>query len=645
MDLLDLFVKIGVKDEASDKVSSIGSKLKSGLATAGKVAAAGVAAAASAVGVLTNASIKAYASYEQLTGGVDTLFKTSADRVMKYADEAYKTAGMSANQYMETVTSFSASLLQGLGGDTAAAAEVANKAIIDMSDNANKMGTDIASIQYAYQGFAKQNYTMLDNLKLGYGGTQAEMARLINDSGVLGDTMTVTAETVNQVSFDKIIEAIHVVQTELGITGTTTKEASTTIEGSLNSAKAAWTNLITGIANENANLDLLIEQFVSSVETAGANIIPRIETILGGIGQLIIKMAPIISQTVPQLVSQVLPSFLDAGSQLLTGIMTGILTAAPQLTATAVDVITYLVQFLIENAPQILTAAAQIIAALATGIVENFPKLLESGKQMIGQLSSGIESGIPDMIAKLPQIIENILTFITQSMPSILEMGMQVLFSLVDGIVNAIPKLIESLPKIIESFVNFFTTNFPKIVQTGIDLLIKLIEGIIKSIPQLVAALPEIIWAIVKGIGSMAWAIIEAGANIVKGLWDGIVSMGQWLYDKVAGWVRGIVDIVKNVLGIHSPSRIFTNIGENMAKSLGEGWENEYAGIKKAIEGEMNFSGTISASKNSGAVKIEVSVNVEAGAIATGSDAAAIGRMIGENAARQIRYKGGVAFA
>ena len=296
--------------------SGSGQKISAAFSVLGKAAVAGAGAATAAVGVLTKSSLDAYSSFEQLTGGVETLFKTSADTVMEYADNAYKTAGMSANQYMETVTGFSATLLQGLAGDTEAAAEYADLAITDMADNANKMGTAMQSIQYAYQGFAKDNYTMLDNLKLGYGGTQAEMARLINDSGVLGETMQVTADTVNQVSFDKIIEAIHVVQTQLGITGTTAAEAATTIEGSVNSMKAAWENLLVGIADENADVSALFDAFASSAETALGNLIPRITRIFEGLGDAIAAAAPAIAAQVPPLIDSLLPAFLSAVTSL-----------------------------------------------------------------------------------------------------------------------------------------------------------------------------------------------------------------------------------------------------------------------------------------------------------------------------------------
>ena len=282
LNLFDLYAKITLDDseyqkgidDAGKKTSSFADKLKTGLAAAAKVGVAAIGAAAAGIAALTKASVENYAEYEQLVGGVDTLFKQASDTVQQYAANAYKTAGMSANEYMNTVTSFSASLIQSLGGDTEKAAVVADQAITDMSDNANKMGTSIDMIQNAYQGFAKQNFTMLDNLKLGYGGTKEEMERLLKDaqkiSGIKYDIS----------SFADITEAIHVMQEEMGIAGTTAAEASETIEGSINSMKSAWSNLVTGLADENSDLDKLINNFVDSTATAAKNIIPRVEQTL-----------------------------------------------------------------------------------------------------------------------------------------------------------------------------------------------------------------------------------------------------------------------------------------------------------------------------------------------------------------------------
>lgn len=280
---------------ASKELKKSFEKIGNAAVKCGKAVAAGLAVGAAAVGTLMKASIGEYADYEQLVGGVETLFKESQGKVMEYANSAYKTAGLSANEYMETVTSFSASLLQGLDGDTEKAAEIANLAITDMADNANKMGTDMSSIQNAYQGFAKQNYTMLDNLKLGYGGTQTEMARLINDSGVLGAAITVTADTVNQVPFHKIVEAIHIIQDEMEITGTTAKEASDTISGSFSSFKATWKNLLVGLASGDQDVNQLFANFTSAGKTAAKNVISVIPSFIRNLQTVLTSAAQFIS--------------------------------------------------------------------------------------------------------------------------------------------------------------------------------------------------------------------------------------------------------------------------------------------------------------------------------------------------------------
>ena len=538
-------VKIGTEVDESGFKSGL-SKLGSIAKTAMVGVTAATVAATAAIGGLTKAAVDGYAEYEQLAGGVETLFKTSSDKVMEYANNAYKTAGMSANEYMETVTSFSASLLQGLGGDTAAAADLADQAIIDMSDNANKMGTDISMIQNAYQGFAKQNYTMLDNLKLGYGGTQAEMARLINDSGVLGDTIEVTANTVNDVSFDKIIEAIHVVQTNMGITGTTAAEAADTIEGSANAMKATWSNLVTGLADDNADLDTLITNFVDSVATYAENIIPVIEQALSGIGELITKLAPMIAEKLPEMISAVLPSLLEAGVSLLQYIASGLQQGIPELIARLPEIISSITSFLAENLPAIASAGADIIRQLAHGfeqarpvIAEELPKIIASaidfltehlpeivafGVEIINSLVNGIIEAIPAFVAGLPELINSFTAFIVEAAPLILDAGVNIIKNLIDGIVAAIPDLVAALPEIIDSIVGFLVEAAPQILLTGAQLILALIGGIVSAIPDLVAALPQIISAIADGLMSLLGGLADVGLAIVQAIWDGIVG-------------------------------------------------------------------------------------------------------------------------
>lgn len=406
MNLFELFVKIGVDDQASDKISSLSSKLGSGLATAAKIGTAAIGTAAAGITALTTAAVNNYAEYEQLVGGVDTLFKTSSDKVMEYATNAYKTAGMSANEYMETVTSFSASLLQSLDGDTAAAAEKANLAITDMSDNANKMGTSMEMIQNAYNGFAKQNYTMLDNLKLGYGGTKEEMQRLLDDAEKL------SGQKFDLSSYGDIVDAIHVVQTEMGITGTTAKEASTTISGSVASMKSAWQNLVTGIADDNANIGQLIDNLIDSAVVAAGNLLPRIEKTLTGIGELIEGLAPVVVGALPVLISNVLPSLLDTGLSLLIGIIDGITN----------------------NFDSLLDTAFQVIDMLLNGIIDNLPRIIEMGVQLIGKLAVGVVQAIPDLVMKVPEIISAIVNGFSASFDDIVSIGENIVKGIWDGI-------------------------------------------------------------------------------------------------------------------------------------------------------------------------------------------------------------------
>ena len=406
MNLMDLFVKISVDDQASSQVETIGSKLKSGLATAAKVGAAAVAAAGTAIVAVGKQAIEQYAEYEQLVGGVETLFKQSADTVMGYAENAYKTAGLSANEYMNTVTSFSASLLQSLGGDTEAAAKYADMAITDMSDNANKMGTSMEMIQNAYQGFAKQNYTMLDNLKLGYGGTKEEMQRLLED-----------AEKLSGIEYDissyaDIVDAIHVVQTEMEITGTTAKEASTTIQGSLASMKSAWQNLLTGVADDNADFDELVNNFVDSLVVTGENIIPRINTVIQGLTQLITQASQTIIPLAVETLLQNLPSIVAAGMDMVMAIVTGIL----------------------DNIDLLIDCTLDLIDVVVDKLIENLPKLIEGGIRLIIALSVGLIKAIPQLVEKIPEIILALVEGFAAGASQILEVGKNIVRGIWDGI-------------------------------------------------------------------------------------------------------------------------------------------------------------------------------------------------------------------
>ena len=409
MNLMDLFVKISVDDQASSQVETLSGKLKSGLATAAKVGASAVVAAGAAIVAIGKQAVEQYAEYEQLVGGVETLFKQSADTVMGYAENAYKTAGMSANEYMNTVTSFSASLLQSLGGDTEAAAKYADMAITDMSDNANKMGTSMEMIQNAYQGFAKQNYTMLDNLKLGYGGTKEEMQRLLED-----------AEKISGIKYDissyaDIVDAIHVVQTEMGITGTTAKEAASTIQGSLASMKGAWQNLLTGVADDNADFEGLVSSFVDSLVGVGENIIPRINIVIQGLTQLITESSQTIIPLAVETLLQNLPAIVAAGMDLIMALVNGIL----------------------DNIDLLIDCTIELIDVVVNKLIENLPKLIDGGIKLIIALGRGLIEAIPQLVGKIPEIITAIIEGFASGAYRILDIGKNIVEGVWQGIKNA----------------------------------------------------------------------------------------------------------------------------------------------------------------------------------------------------------------
>lgn len=419
MEIFKLLGKIAISgsDEAKNEINETtehaerkGSKL---LSTMAKIGTAAIAAGGAAVVAVGKQALSAYADYEQLVGGVDTLFKDSSAKVQEYAANAYKTAGLSANEYMDTVTSFSASLLQSLGGDTEAAAEMANVAITDMSDNANKMGTDMTSIQNAYQGFAKQNYTMLDNLKLGYGGTKEEMQRLIDDANALNAAQgNLTDYSID--SYADIVSAIHDVQTEMGITGTTAKEASTTIQGSVSSMKSAWGNLLVGIADDNADFKTLTEQFVDSLVTVGENIIPRINIIIQGLTQLITEASQTIIPMAVQILLENLPSIVAAGMDLIMALVSGIL----------------------DNIDLLIDCVLEMVDVIVDKLIENLPKLIEGGIRLIAALASGLIRAIPNLVSKIPQIISSVVEGIINGIPAIFDVGKNIVEGLWNGIKN-----------------------------------------------------------------------------------------------------------------------------------------------------------------------------------------------------------------
>ena len=489
-------VVIKIKGDDSPFQKVLG-KIGSAVNTAVKASAAAVGAASAGVAALGTACINAYADYEQLVGGVETLFKDSADTIQTYADNAYKTAGLSANEYMATVTSFSASLLQSLDGDTEKAAAAADLAITDMADNANKMGTAMESIQDAYQGFAKQNYTMLDNLKLGYGGTKEEMQRLLAD-----------AEKLSGVKYDlssyaDVVEAIHVIQTEMGITGTTAKEASTTIQGSVASMKAAWANLMVGMADDTQNFDMLLSNFIESIGTVADNLLPRIGVVIEGMGKLVAGLAPEIASALPTLTNELLPNLVELGVQSISALVQGIQ----------------------ENGDSLAAGALSIVGTLAEGIAELLPMVADTAASLAVSLADGLTESLPNIIPIAIETISTLVENLTENANTVIDAGIQIILALGEGLIAALPQLIETIPQIVINIANVINDNAPKLVDTALYLITRLATGLLAATPTILANIPKIIEAIVAAFMAFQW--LNLGKQLIDGVANGVKKAGE----------------------------------------------------------------------------------------------------------------------
>ena len=564
---------MGGEVESSGKKlgSSLGSTIKTALISAG-------------IGTALKAIISEGANLEQSIGGIETLFKGSASQVRQYANEAYKSAGLSANAYMEQVTSFSASLLQSLGGDTAKSAESANQAIIDMADNSNKMGTSMEMIQNAYQGFAKQNYTMLDNLKLGYGGTKTEMERL------LADATKISGVKYDIGNLNDVYSAIHVIQGELGITGTTAKEASSTFTGSMNAMKSSLFNLMGAMANG----DSIKAPLKSLIETTGTflmkNLIPMLGDILKSVSQIVIEYGP---------------KLLTDGVNMLMSLTKGFKTAFPKLSSTVMD----------------------LLEKVGAWITAKFPVLIKKGFEMLSNLVDGIINALPEMIQRLPAIISTFANVINKNMPTILKKGAELLLKLIKGILSCIPTLIQNIPQIIRaivdtimafqwlnlgkniiqglgngiksmfswikttgtnlntSFVNTIRNLPSKLLTLGKNMMSNFKNAISSMLGSIKTSAKGIFDAVVNTFKSLPDKMLSIGKNLIKGLWNGISDMTAWITSKLEGFGKSVLNGIKKFFGIHSPSKVFEKeVGKMLPLGMAEGIEKNIKPVDDAIQ-------------------------------------------------------------
>ena len=632
----DGYLKFNTKIDSSgfsSGIHKIGSIAKSGLAVISGLTAGIIASFAAT----SKASLDSVASLEQNLGGIETLFKDSADIVIENAKRAYKTAGMSANEYMQNVTSFSASLLQSLSGNTKAAAEVADMAMTDMSDNANKMGTSMELIQNAYQGFAKQNYTMLDNLKLGYGGTKTEMERLLADA----QKLTGVKYDINNLS--DVYNAIHAIQNSLGITGTTAKEAASTIEGSMNSAKAAWDNFLNGtisaedfadtisIAAENItkNLGEIVPRLASTIPELGRNIYEMIVSSFDQNGTGIAQAGIGLINNLASGLSEAAPKVTGSAGKIVSDLMTGIQNAAPQMLSSAADLIASFAQGIGEQLPTLVPQAMNMIVTLADAVIANIPKIVQAGASILVGLVSGIINGLPILIEEGPRIINEFADAIYNGIGTLLGTGLAMIVELGKGIINNMPLIIQNAGEILKAIINVFSLS--SMLNLGKKLIESLAKGMEAVGPAIKTALSNIgktgleaiknlKWSQVgkaiitfistslrsgaslavnalKSVGTLAMNAFKSiswgtvGKAVITGIANGITGAAGAIVFATKNAAKKALDAAKNFLGIHSPSTVFRDqVGKNMALGMGLGFEKNVpiSEISKSLDNAVD---------------------------------------------------------
>lgn len=528
------------------------------------------------------------------------------ETVLENAQNAYKTAGMSANDYLDTVTNFSASLISGLGDDTLKSAEYADMAIKDMSDNANTFGTDISSIQNAYQGFAKGNFTMLDNLKLGYGGTKEEMLRLVKEAGVVDDSV----ESINDVSFDQIILGINKTQERMKITGTTAKEADKTISGSVDSMKASWKNLMTSIASGNGDLKKDIEKFVESAKTVVNNILPVAKNVIKGIfelgddlientlPELIAEIPPLVDDLAPLLlkgvqgilegINKVLPELLPVIQKLISDTLTTLSKALPDLLKSGCQILLTIIKGISQTIPDLIKMLPEVIKAITSTLLskEGIEQMLDIGLELLEGVITGLSDAIPELIEMLPEIIDTIATTLTdpENLGKILVTAGKLVVELCTGIFNSLGKVKESADKIITKLTDGIKTWFLRIGSLGGDLIQKLIDGIGKWKTNIYNKAIEIGNKMLEALFKFPSHFLDVGKDLIRGLWNGINDMGDWIKNKISGFGDAIVSGFKSVFGISSPSKVFKNeVGKYLAEGIGVGFSDEMKTVSKEM--------------------------------------------------------------
>lgn len=633
MNLLDLAVKITCDDQASGEVDKIGDGIKNKLGIAAKAGVAAVAAVGTATVAVGKTALDAYSNYEQLVGGIDTLFKASSGKMQQYAANAYQTAGVSANRYMEISTSFAAALISSLGGNTEAAADMANTAITDMSDNANKMGTSLETVQEAYMSLARGNYEMLDSLKLGYGGTKSELQRLLADaeefSAAQGKVRDFSVD-----SYSDIVEAIHIVQDEMGITGTTAEEAATTIEGSVNKAKAAWDNWLAGLGNEDADMGGLTDQLVQSVAIAGENIIPRVGQIMTTLGQTVADNAPGVGLYLRNALINVLPESVqgpmrdafagvdkvvgklesvfndnlkpaaDAADSVFSAIGSGVKTfgdsvndlvlpAIDQLSPAfndffgAIQTAQPLLEFIANIIGVGIAAAISVAIKLFAAITEVVAFVITGFAHLYEDISGFVTGVVQFFTVDLPNAIDRLVQWFAQLPGNIAEFLSTVIANVAAWVADMASNAVSAGSRFISGIADFISALPGKIASWLSDVISTVVGWVSKFASNATSAASKFASNLIDGLASIPGKVTSIGSNIIQGMVKGVTSAAGRLIDSVKGAVDDAINAAKNLLGIHSPSRVFRKIGQYTMQGAALGVDDDADVLLRSTDSAM----------------------------------------------------------
>lgn len=633
MNLLDLAVKITCDDQASSNVDKISDGIKNKLGAAAKAGVAAAAAVGTATVAIGKTALDAYSKYEQLVGGIDTLFKSSSGKMQQYAANAYQTAGVSANRYMEISTSFAAALISSLGDNTEAAADMANTAITDMSDNANKMGTSLETVQEAYMSLSRGNYEMLDSLKLGYGGTKEELQRLLSDA----EEFSAAQGRVRDFSVDSysdIVEAIHIVQDEMGITGTTAEEAATTIEGSVNKAKAAWDNWLAGFGNEDADMGGLTDQLVQSVATAGENIIPRVGQIMTTLGQTFANYAPSVALYLRSALINVMPEAVQgpmrdafagvdkvvgrlksvfddnlkpaagAADSVFSAVGSGVKTFGDninELVLPAIDTLSPafndfftaiqnaqpLLEFLANIFGTVLAAAISTAIKLFSAITEVAAFVITGFEQLYENISGFVTGVVQFFTVDLPNAIDELVQWFAELPGKIAEFLSTVITNVATWVTDMASKAVDAGSRFISGIAGFLTDLPGKVGSWLAGVISAVVDWVSQFARNATSAATKFASNLIDGLASIPGKVTSIGSDIIQGLVKGVTGAAGKLINAVKGAVGDAIAGAKNLLGIHSPSRVFRAIGQYTMQGAALGVDDGADLLSKSTDNAM----------------------------------------------------------